>query len=98
MLPLLIKPHRKLTQCQQVALWFRALFKGSPVLFMWEREGKENVPLHVFFMWQERPLDKHQQTGMANLKNKMQRPVAWFKLSLTAKVTTTFHFYLKILP
>lgn len=49
-------------------------------------------------MQQEWPVDKHQETEMANLKNKMQSPVAWFKLSLTVKVTTTFHFCLKMPP
>lgn len=58
----------------------------------------KSIPLSVFFMQQGRPVDKHQETGTANLKNKMQTPVAQFKLSLTVKVTATFHFCLKILP
>lgn len=48
-------------------------------------------------MQQEWPADKHQETGMANLKDKMQSPVAQFKWTLTVKVTT-FHVWLEMPP
>lgn len=40
LLHILIEPNIKLTQSQQIVLWFRAFLKGSSVLLMWECEEK----------------------------------------------------------